>query len=187
MKRATLGGGGTNSVTGDYGTVPGGRRNRAHGNDSFAAGRRAVAQHNGSFVWADDTDADFNSTSAKQFAVRANNGVMIQSSGTALDLRGGGGVRVAGAGVNTATPIFTHRATAANVSGAETRIDHPHCNGKPAAILITTYNFNPAGLAGTRNDRPVGIYYNGVQWAIYNLDGAAMPIGTAYNVLVANP
>jgi hypothetical protein len=119
--------------------------------------------------------------------VRANNGVMIQSSTTALDLRGGGALRVAGAGVNTATPIFTHRAAATNTSGAETRISHPHCDGKPGAILIVTYNFNPSGLAGTRNDRPVGIYYTGAQWAIYNLDGTAMPVGAAYNVLVANP
>lgn len=183
----SIGGGSSNEVRGSYASVPGGLLNVAAGAFSQAAGRRAKANHNGSLVWADDTDADFASTTNKQFAVRANNGVMIQSSTTALDLRGGGAVRVAGAGINTATPIFTHRATAANITGSETRISHPHCDGKPGAILIVTYNFNPAGLAGTRNDRPVGIYYTGTQWAIYNLDAAAMPVGAAYNVLVANP
>jgi len=185
---AAIGGGLLNKIARNahYATIPGGQDNFAT-NHAFAAGRRAKANHTGSFVWADDTDADFTSTTNKQFAVRANNGVMIQSSTTALDLRGGGGVRVEGAGVNTTTPIFTHRATAANISGPETRIDHPHCNGKPNAILILTYNFNPAGLAGIRNDRPFGLYYNGTRWAIYNFDGTAMPVGAAYNVLVANP
>ncbi len=183
----TISGGLGNTNSGDYAAIPGGLRNLASGAFSLAAGRRAKAVHSGSFVWADDTDVNFASTTNKQFAVRANNGVMIQSSATALDLRGGGALRVAGAGVNTATPIFTHRATVPNTSGAETRISHPHCDGKPGAILIVTYNFNPSGLAGTRNDRPVGIYYTGTQWAIYNLDGTAMPVGAAYNVLVANP
>jgi hypothetical protein len=182
-----IGGGTSNLVSGGWATIPGGYKNVASAPFSLAAGRRAVAQHTGSFVWADNTDADFSSTAASQFAVRANNGVMIQAATTALDLRGGGGLRVAGAGVNTATPIFTHQATAGNTSGSETRINHPHCNGKPGAILIVTYNYNPAGTAGTRNDRPVGIYYTGTQWAIYNLDAAAMPVGAAYNVLVANP
>ncbi len=182
-----VGGGFSNYITGAYATIPGGTLNSAVGGFSMAAGRRAKANHTGSFVWADSTDADFASTSAAQFAVRANNGVVIQSTNIALELRGGGKLRVPGAGVNTDTPIFTHRATGANTSGSETRISHPHCDGKPTAILMVTYNFNPAGLPGTRNDRAVGIYYNGSQWAIYNLDAAPMPIGAAYNILVANP
>lgn len=180
-------GGFSNLVTGAYSTIPGGALNSAGAAFSLAAGRRAKANHTGSFVWADNTDEDFASTTGAQFAVRANNGVVIQSTNRALELRGGGSIRVVGAGVNTDTPFFTHRASLANTSGAETRISHPHCDGKPGAILIVTYNFNPAGLPGTRNDRAVGIYYNGSQWAIYNLDGAAMPVGAAYNVLVANP
>jgi hypothetical protein len=182
-------GGGDHNVIMDnasYAIIPGGDHNSAT-NYSFAAGYRAKANHSGSFVWSDHALEDFSSTTNRQFAVRANNGVMIQSANTALDLRGGGAVRVAGAGINTSTPVFTHRATAGNTSGPETRIDHPHCNSKSGAILIVTYNFNPAGLAGTRNDRPVGIYYTGSRWAIYNLDGTAMPVGAAYNVLVANP
>jgi hypothetical protein len=186
---SSIGGGESNVVSGaDWATVPGGRQNVAGGNYSFAAGRRARANHNGSFVWADDTDADFDSTATKQFAVRAENGVVIQSTGTALDLRGGGVVRATGAGIGTATPVFTHRAIAGGVNGAETRIDHPHCNGQPNAMLIVTHVFNPANTpAGTRNDHAVGVYYNGSRWAIYNLDGALMPIGASFNVLVVQP
>jgi hypothetical protein len=44
---------------------------------SFAAGRRAKAVHDGAFVWADQTDADFSSTASDQFLIRANGGVGI--------------------------------------------------------------------------------------------------------------
>lgn len=184
---ATISGGTSNSVSGNFGTVPGGRQNRASGSDTFAAGRRAVAQHNGSFVWADDTDADFASTSSKQFAVRADNGVMIQANNRALDLRGGGAVRVAGAGIGTGTPAFIHRATAGNINAHTTTINHPHCNGDPNAILIVTPNWNPGGVGGIYNNHAVGVYYNGAAWAIFNQDFAVMPVDAAFNVLVIKP
>lgn len=57
--------------------LSGGRVGKIKGNLSFAAGERAKANHNGSFVWADSTDADFTSTAANQFAVRANDGAII--------------------------------------------------------------------------------------------------------------
>jgi hypothetical protein len=183
----TIGGGSSNSVTGDFATVPGGDKNQAGGNYSQAAGRRANAQHNGSFVWADDTDAQFSSTSAKQFAVRADNGVMIQANTRALDLRGGGSVRVAGAGLGTATPAFIHRATAGNIVGNFTSINHPHCNGDPNAILTVTPNWNPGGVGGTYNNHPIGVYYTGAVWAIFNQDLANMPVDAAFNVLVIKP
>jgi hypothetical protein len=186
---SVLGGGDQNLIAGlaAYAAIPGGQSNAATADYTFAAGRRAKVNHSGSFVWADDHDADFPSTTNRQFSVRANNGVVIQATNTALELRGGGALKVVGAGVNTATPVFTHRAAAGNITGSETRIDHPLCNGRNNAILIITYNFNPAGIAGTRNDRPFGLYYTGTRWAIYNLDGTAMPVGAAYNVLVFNP
>jgi len=185
---ATVGGGTSNTVSGNYGMVPGGQQNRAQGSHSFAAGRRAAAQHDGTFVWADDTDADFTSTSTKQFAVRADNGVMIQAGTRALDLRGGGTVRVAGAGVGSATPAFIHRAAAANILAHITVIDHPHCNGDPNAILIVTQNWNPGGGVGVYNNNAIGVYYNGNRWAIFNQDAATpMPLNAAFNVLVIKP
>lgn len=44
---------------------------------TFAAGRRAQAAHQGSFVWADSTNANFASTANDQFMIRANGGVKI--------------------------------------------------------------------------------------------------------------
>jgi hypothetical protein len=86
---AVLGGGG-NLASGNSAVVVGGQSNEAAGTRSFAAGRRAGALHNGAFVWADDTAADFDSTAANQFLVRASGGVGINKNNpaTALDVNG---------------------------------------------------------------------------------------------------
>jgi hypothetical protein len=92
---ATVGGGDHNEATGPFATVPGGRFNEATGAWSFAAGRRAKALHGGSFVWADQTDADFSSTGLNQFLIRASGDVGI---GTAdpQDVTSGTDVTIAG-------------------------------------------------------------------------------------------
>jgi hypothetical protein len=74
---ATVSGGSSNTASGLAATVSGGNHNTALGDFSFAAGRRAKANHNGVFVWADSADADFASTAASQFLIRASGGVGI--------------------------------------------------------------------------------------------------------------
>ena len=71
-----IGGGNDSNASGQYATVPGGRSNSAAGDYSLAAGRRAKigAAHDGTFLFADSTDANFNSARAKEFAVRCTNG-----------------------------------------------------------------------------------------------------------------
>ena len=61
----------------------------ASGNQSTAMGRRAKAEHDGTFVWGDNTDADFSSTAPKQFLVRAGGGVGMGTNTpqTQLDVR----------------------------------------------------------------------------------------------------
>jgi hypothetical protein len=76
-ERAAIGGGFENQAGGATSTVPGGFQNSASGDFSLAAGRRAQANHNGAFVWADATDEDFASTSDNQFLIRASGGVGI--------------------------------------------------------------------------------------------------------------
>ncbi|MGA2855038.1 MAG: hypothetical protein ABSE90_13030, partial [Verrucomicrobiota bacterium] len=179
---STIGGGynnyiGTNAA---YATVPGGSHNIAGGQSSFAAGYRAKALHNGAFVWADSTDADFASTTNNQFAVRALGGVVLQTPT----------ITVPGAGVGTSTPIFIHRATAGNIgSGGSahiTTIDNPACNGVPGAILIVTHNYSASSMYETH---PFGVWYNGSQnqWTIYHEDLAAMPEGQSFNVMIIKP
>ena len=82
---ASVGGGKGNIASGAYATVPGGASNRAEGDYSFAAGRGAVARHNGSLVFADSSEAGFTSSTANEFAVRATGGVRLV---TAVDAAG---------------------------------------------------------------------------------------------------
>jgi endosialidase-like protein len=89
---ATIGGGNLNAVSSSGATVPGGIQNHAIGNNSFAAGYRAKANHDGAFVWSDNTGADFSSTSVNQFLIRAAGGVGIGTNNPATALHVAGTV-----------------------------------------------------------------------------------------------
>jgi hypothetical protein len=91
-------------------------------------------------------------------------------------------VPTAGAGV------FVHTATAGNIINPDsTEIDNTLTNGHPNAIVIVTPNWNPGGVGGTNDNHPIGVYYDGITWAVFNQDGGAMPIGAAFNVYVFSP
>jgi sortase A len=82
---------------------------------------------------------------------------------------------------------IVHRAESRNIDENSTYLNDPLVNGKPAAILSVTQNWNPGGGSGTYNDHPVDVRYDTgrQQWAIYNTDGSAMPDGAAFNVAVS--
>lgn len=87
------GGGGANNTVqtnAQYATIPGGASNSVAGRYSFAAGNRANALHDGSFVWADANGIDFSSSSSNQFLIRASGGVGIGKTNpaSALDVNG---------------------------------------------------------------------------------------------------
>ena len=186
--QSSVGGGTFNTASGTNSTVPGGSNNLASGSASLAAGNRAKALHDGAFVWSDSQNADFTSTANDQFAVRAQNGIMIQGTTTTLDLRGDGAIRVAGAGVASRGPVFIHRATAVNTSGHITTIDHPLANGDPNAILLVTHNFSADTAATPYEPNSVGVWYDGSHWTIYHENtSAAMPVGRAFNVMIIKP
>ncbi len=79
-EHSTVSGGAQNTASGGFSTVPGGLFNVASGDMSFAAGRRAQANHQGAFVWADSTFADFASTGVDQFSVRCVGGARFVSA-----------------------------------------------------------------------------------------------------------
>lgn len=186
--QGAVGGGKLNVASGIDATVPGGIDNTASGVASLAAGSRAKAEHDGSFVWSDSQNSDFASTAENQFAVRAQNGVMIQGTSTALDLRGDGAIRVAGAGVASHGPVFIHRATAGTITGHITTIDHPLANGDPNAILLVTHNYSADTSATPYEPNTVGVWYNGSRWTIYHEEtGIPMPVGRAFNVMIIKP
>ncbi len=83
-----VGGGGSslsdsNSARGESSTILGGRRNETTGRFSLAAGFRARAVHDGAFVWADSSGADFSSNAADQFNVRSSGGINMWTNSTA--------------------------------------------------------------------------------------------------------
>jgi hypothetical protein len=83
---SVLGGGSGNTNGAPYATVPGGFDNYAAGQYSFAAGHQAKALHNGAFVWADSTAADFASGGNDQFLVRANGGLFFANGAAGVNL-----------------------------------------------------------------------------------------------------
>ncbi len=93
---SAVGGGRGNVANGESSTIPGGRDNAAAGSHSFAAGLRAKALHHGTFVWGDDTNANFASTAQNQFLVRASAGVGIGTNNPQAQLDVAGDMRIEG-------------------------------------------------------------------------------------------
>jgi hypothetical protein len=129
---STVGGGVGNTASGFSSTVGGGISNTAAGDYSFAAGRRATidAAHDGTFIFADSTLANFDSAAANEFAVRANGGVrFITDSGTG-----------AGVGLNTGD-------TSWNVLSAKdskenyTHVDAVHILEQVVELPIERWNY----------------------------------------------
>ena len=162
---STAGGGHNNQALGVKSTIPGGYSNIASGVYSFAAGQRAKAQHQGSFVWSDSTTASpnyFSSTAANQFLIKAAGNVGINTNAPTATLH------VAGTGLFTGTltvqgltvngPLnapdstsFIHNQTG-SVQSAGFKI-----NGEGAAAVFNAFTqFNLGGVrvlttAGTNN------------------------------------
>jgi hypothetical protein len=202
MTRAVISGGQENHVTGSYGTIPGGFWNEA-GDSALAAGSAAKARHRGSWVWADNaagfdlsgnhSGADFASTGTNQFLVRASGGVGINTNNPQATLHVRGNIaadalRAPGAGINTGTFAFVHRAANTNTAGHITTLDHPLCNGDSGAILIVTHNWTADNSANRYHPQVVGVYYTGGRWNLFHEDNTtAMEVGDAFNVMVIKP
>ncbi len=92
---ASIGGGAGHFARGIYGTIPGGYANEANGHYTFAAGRRAFADHDGAFVWSSYTQPA-HSFSPTRFHVFAQNGFSVDYDAQRPD---GGGSHWAGFGV----------------------------------------------------------------------------------------
>ncbi|MBI3850306.1 MAG: hypothetical protein HY298_08465 [Verrucomicrobia bacterium] len=83
---SVIGGGFGNTNGGLWATIPGGYANVASGTFSFAAGHQAKARHDGAFVWADSTSADFVSTASDQFLVRASGGLFFYNGAPGVNV-----------------------------------------------------------------------------------------------------
>jgi hypothetical protein len=93
-RHSCISGGAGHRAVGWYSMIPGGFNNTTLGNSAFAAGVRARADHNGCFVWGDDTNADVTSSGLNQFIARASGGVKFFSNAAltaGVQLAAGGG------------------------------------------------------------------------------------------------
>ena len=92
---STIGGGDHSVASGDNSMVAGGYYSQAVGFASFAAGKNARANHDGSFVWADNQGFQMDSAAPNDFTVRAAGGARFFSSfnslNTGVSLAPGGG------------------------------------------------------------------------------------------------
>jgi hypothetical protein len=133
------------------------------------------------------------STNAALSAFTAGTGPALRAeaaltNGVALEIKTGG-LRVTGAGINTGTFALTHRAVGTNTSNNYTTIYNPLTDGDPNAIVIVTHNYNAdTNSTSQYNTEPVGVWYNGSRWTIYNENNTHnMALGRAFNVLVIKP
>ena len=85
---STVGGGQGNIASGVVSTIAGGNQNTAVGMGSFAAGTFAHANHDGAFVWGDNSSVSgVSSTGINQFIVRAAGGIWLgTTSAPSLDI-----------------------------------------------------------------------------------------------------
>jgi hypothetical protein len=110
-------------------------------------------------------------------------GLYTSSSGSALTI-GGGALHVSGASTNTSTTAFIHIALPSSIIGNYTIITNSICDGDPNALLLVTPTISPHGGSTLYNNHPVGVWYNGSHWTIFDEDNATFVANTAYNVLI---
>ncbi len=82
--------------------------------------------------------------------------------------------------------IYVHTATAANILGYITYLDHPDLNGNPNANIVYKHVWNPNGESGVYNNHIDGLWYDGSQWTIFNEDLSPMVEGAQFFVYIGS-
>lgn len=144
---AAIGGGYSNEIGGAYAaTIPGGYNNTVSGNYSFAAGQRAHAQHDGSFVWADHTAADFASERADQFRVRADGGARFDDGAAYVDIRDDG-INLISTSAGACLSLGGVWGSCSDINRKENIdcIDYDEILSKIAALDVTVWNYKSEG------------------------------------------
>ena len=78
----------------------------------------------------------------------------------------------------TLEDVLVHKTTGNNTRGHITTLNHQLTNAHSDALLFVTQRY------GKYNTSPVGAWYNGNRWKLYNENRNKMPVGTSFNVLV---
>jgi hypothetical protein len=77
---------------------------------------------------------------------------------------------------------FIHTTSTKSVVAHMSYVDSPVLDGQPYAAIQITHVWNPPGAPAMYNNHPVGVWYDGARWAIYNEDFAPMPVGASFAV-----
>ena len=75
---------------------------------------------------------------------------------------------------------FVHRASTPNIFFNYTVLTHPLLDGHRCARFHVTQTTD----FGVMNNHHIGVYYSGNNWRIFNQDGATMPAGAQFHVVV---
>jgi hypothetical protein len=81
--------------------------------------------------------------------------------------------------------IYSEIAEESDTFFNSTRINAPSATGNSSAVIQVTQNFNPGGEGGTYNNKPIGVWYDGNFWYVFNQDGSNMPLGAGFNVAIS--
>ncbi|MFH2035207.1 MAG: hypothetical protein ABIJ45_02295 [Candidatus Zixiibacteriota bacterium] len=151
-------GGFDNDATGAHSGTGAGRDNLASGRYSYAAGRGAHAEHDGTFVWTDSTDAEYYSTAPNQFLLRAGGGVGINTNAPTSDLHVNGSISrkyniIDASGGNVQyTPLDSDNILIGN-GDYDIQVDLPSATG----IEGRTYTIKKGTGSGVLNIHPFGL------------------------------
>jgi hypothetical protein len=75
-----------------------------------------------------------------------------------------------------------HRTSAANINGHATRINHPLAMGDPLALVTVSPTPYAGQSSGNVDSHPIGVWYDGQGWTIFNQDFAPMPPDVGFTV-----
>ena len=184
----TVVGGNGNTASGNFATAMGqfntasgyagtamGYATAAGGFGSQAGGTTAKANHDGAFVWADNNFADFTSTAANQFLIRAAGGVGINTNnpnGAALAVQGN--VTIEGSLSATGLSAGSLKTTVIDTPGNESLT--LRANGQLGLRL-------DPGATSADLTAPGSLYFSGQTRQMLNLSDGSAGIGTQPGVL----
>ena len=89
---------------------------------------------------------------------------------------------------NPASHAFYQQVSAATAGQGYLVIDHPSLNKQPASSFKLTQVWNPSGKGGVYNNAEVDVRYEekSGNWVVRNRNGAPLPNGAAFNVIITS-
>lgn len=80
--------------------------------------------------------------------------------------------------------FYRHQATRDTLRDNQTILDHPTFNGRSGVLLFVTAAY---GSEGPYHTKPVGVWYDGSRWTIFNQDQSPMTLDAKFNVVAFEP